>query len=120
MFIIDNRSSVPIYEQLQQQVIDAVTSGVLVADDQLPAVRVLASQLGINPNTVQKAYQYLEHAGWIMSVSGKGSYVSAQAPMEQLRQAKLAHFKTWLQELKQIQVDADTLVKIIQEVYGHD
>ena len=51
-------------------------SGVLAAGERLPTVRETAKAIGINPNTVQKAYNLLEQKGFIYSVPAKGSYVS--------------------------------------------
>ncbi len=76
MFQIDSASRVPIYEQLKHSVIQLAATGVLKPDDQLPPVRALALQLGINPNTVAKAYRELESEGFTYSVAGKGSFIS--------------------------------------------
>ena len=76
MFVLDYQSRQPIYEQLYQNVVRLVSLGILAPNEQLPAVRTLAQQLGVNPNTVQKAYQMLERDGMICSVVGKGSFVS--------------------------------------------
>ena len=76
MFQIDFASRVPIYEQLKTSVIQLALSGVLKPDNQLPPVRALALQLGINPNTVAKAYKMLEAEGYTYSVAGKGSFIS--------------------------------------------
>ena len=76
MFSIDSRSRVPIYEQLIQNIIGLIARGALQPDDQLPSVRSLARDLGINPNTVQKAYQELEAKGMIYQAAGRGSSLS--------------------------------------------
>ncbi|MEG2144439.1 MAG: GntR family transcriptional regulator, partial [Oscillospiraceae bacterium] len=55
MYSIDVRSRVPIYEQLKQNIVKLISTGILDPDEQLPGVRSLARELGINPNTVQKA-----------------------------------------------------------------
>ncbi|HCD69322.1 MAG TPA: GntR family transcriptional regulator [Ruminococcaceae bacterium] len=68
----------PIYEQLYNGVVRLISAGELSADDKLPAVREVAKQFGINPNTVQKAYALLEQAGLIYSMPAKGSYVSGE------------------------------------------
>ena len=77
MFELDLRSRTPIYEQLTDKIKDLIVSNVLKADEQLPAVRVLAGQLTVNPNTVQKAYRELEYRGYIYSLPGKGNFVKA-------------------------------------------
>lgn len=84
MFSIDLRSREPIYEQLINNIIMLVTKGVLAPDEQLPSVRSLARDLGINPNTVQKAYQELESRGLVYHAAGRGSFI---APGENLTRA---------------------------------
>ena len=74
MFNIDIRSTVPIYEQLVQQVKRSVVQGLLKPGDALPSVRRLAADTGINPNTVAKAYRELEHQKVIITIRGKGKY----------------------------------------------
>lgn len=76
MLNIRLEGKLPIYEQLYNGISRLVTSGELLPDEKLPAVREVAKQFGINPNTVQKAYAQLEQAGFIYSIPAKGSYVS--------------------------------------------
>ena len=59
MFLIDVQSKTPIFEQLKKQILEFISIQVLSPNDKLPSVRSLASQLGVNPNTVAKAYQEL-------------------------------------------------------------
>lgn len=79
MFDLDLRSRLPIYEQLVEKLKEAIISEVLKTDEQLPSVRILAQQLTINPNTIQKAYRELERQGYIYSLPGKGSFVASLA-----------------------------------------
>lgn len=76
MIQIDLQSRVPLYEQLQEQIIRLSMLGILDENQQLPSVRALAREVGVNPNTVAKAYQQLEQQGIIYTVSGRGSFVS--------------------------------------------
>jgi len=80
MFELDLRSRAPVYEQLVEKIKELIIYNVLKPDQQLPAVRVLAGELTINPNTIQKAYRELEHRGYIYSVPGKGSFVKPAVP----------------------------------------
>ncbi|QGT99945.1 Transcriptional regulator, GntR family [Candidatus Syntrophocurvum alkaliphilum] len=80
MFELDLRSRLPIYEQLVEKIKDLIINNVLKPDEKLPTVRELASELTVNPNTVQKAYRELEHLGFIYSVPGKGNFVREVAP----------------------------------------
>ncbi len=76
MFELDSRSRLPIYEQLIEIIKQLIISKALKPDEQLPPVRVLAQQLTINPNTIQKAYKELERQEYIYSLIGKGHFVS--------------------------------------------
>lgn len=76
MFDIDLMSRTPIYEQLYRRVTQLILKGVLKEQDKLPSVRSLAGDLGVNPNTVAKAYALLERDGIIYSLAGRGSFVA--------------------------------------------
>lgn len=90
MIQIDLQSRVPLYEQLQEQIIRLSMLGILDENQQLPSVRALAREVGVNPNTVAKAYQQLEQHGIIYTVSGRGSFVSPDLlSLQSLRQAAL-------------------------------
>lgn len=69
-------SDEPIYQQVIQQISKAIAKGDLVSGDKLPAVRKLASELVINPNTVARAYSQLEQRGLIVTKTGSGTFVS--------------------------------------------
>ncbi|MDR1794684.1 MAG: GntR family transcriptional regulator [Erysipelotrichaceae bacterium] len=88
-----------IYQQIVDQTITYIHQGILEADQQMPAVRILASQLGINPNTVQKAYQILEEKGYIIPVPKKGSFVNDTSKIKQL------FTQNCLEQLKQAIMD---------------
>ena len=76
MILIDYRDRRPMYEQVVEKMADLMIRGILPQDSQLPSVRNLATDLAINPNTIQRAYVELERQGYIYSVKGKGSYVA--------------------------------------------
>ncbi|HAN10271.1 MAG TPA: GntR family transcriptional regulator [Clostridiales bacterium] len=78
MLQIDYSSRAPIYEQLVDKIKTLIVKNILKVNEQMLTVRELASQLTINPNTVQRAYRILEEEGYIYSVTGKGSFVSEQ------------------------------------------
>ena len=75
MILLDYKSRQPIYEQLYNSFAKMAALHVMHGGEQLPSVRALAQSLGINPNTVQKAYQLLERDGIIYSIPGKGSFI---------------------------------------------
>lgn len=76
MIQLDYKSGQSICDQVVNGFIRLKAAGLMQGGDQLPSVRALASQLSVNPNTVQKAYAILETAGIIYSVKGKGSFLS--------------------------------------------
>ena len=68
---------VPIYEQLMEQIKSEIIQSVLKEGEALPSVRTLAGELRISALTVKKAYDKLEEEGFVTTVHGKGTYVSA-------------------------------------------
>ncbi len=76
MITIDVTGRMPIYEQIYKAVCSEISNGFLKENDRIPAARALAKELGINPNTVAKAYGVLERDGIIYSVAGKGCFVA--------------------------------------------
>jgi len=77
---VNPSSGLPLYLQIQAQVKNAVAAGALRPGDALPSVRKLASDLGINPNTVARAYLELERDGLILAVPGGGTFVADGVP----------------------------------------
>ena len=76
MISINYRDPRPVYEQVRDGFKKLILSGILGENDKLPSVRILASELAINPNTIQRAYAELEAEGFIYSAQGKGSFVA--------------------------------------------
>lgn len=81
---ISNTSSNPIYQQIYEQLRNAILSGTLAEGDLLPSIRALAKDLRISVITTKRAYDELEKAGYIHTVAGKGCYV-APKNTEQVR-----------------------------------
>ena len=78
MFTMRLTGGAPIYEKLGQRITELIISGEMEENEKLPAVREIAKQLSINPNTVQKTYANLEAKGLIYSIPAKGSFVAPQ------------------------------------------
>ena len=89
MIVLDYRDSRPLYQQVKDSLRRMMLTGLLEPDEKLPSVRSLATQLAINPNTIQRAYRELEADGYILSVAGKGSFV---AQIDQLAEQKIQAF----------------------------
>jgi GntR family transcriptional regulator len=73
---ITSGSDEPIYSQIVEQIRQAIAKGELGIGEKLPAVRKLASELIINPNTVAKAYTILEQSGFVTTKTGSGTFVT--------------------------------------------
>ena len=89
MIHLDYRDSRPIYEQVKDGLRRLVVTGVMATGDKLPSVRTLAAELAINPNTIQRAYAELEQEGFVVSVTGKGSFVAEGDSPTAARKAEL-------------------------------
>lgn len=115
MFIIDVQSKVPIFEQLKAQVIKMIQLGILKPSDKLPSVRNLAYDLGINPNTVSKAYIDLESESYVVSISKKGVFVKDDVSInDYYDDVLIKHIK----DIKDAGVSRMKLENIIDNVYG--
>ena len=79
LIALNYRDPRPIYQQIKGSFQQLILSGAITAEAKLPSVRELASQLAINPNTIQRAYRELEDEGFIVSVPGKGSFANDPA-----------------------------------------
>ena len=82
LFHLDDSSSIPVYVQLREQVLHAISRGQLGQGDQLPTVREVAIALAINPNTVNRAYADLEREGVLVSRRGRGTFISGEGRPE--------------------------------------
>ncbi|MCI2112732.1 MAG: GntR family transcriptional regulator [Ruminococcus sp.] len=118
MFQVDFASRVPIYEQLCTNIIKLASAGVFKSGDKLPPVRILASQLGINPNTVAKAYRELESQGYIFSTVGRGSFLTDKLT-ENCAQKMLAidNFKEATKNAYLFGVSKEEMTEIIENTF---
>ena len=74
--VISNSSSVPIYEQIKNAIIEQIMSGELEENEALPSIRSLAQEIKISVMTIKKSYDELEKEGYIVSRQGKGTFVA--------------------------------------------
>lgn len=116
MFSIDLTSRVPIYEQIYNKIIELAVSGTLAENEQLPSVRSLAKDAGVNPNTVAKAYQELERKGVVYSVPGRGSFISS-VDNSIFQESALSEFDKSATNAMKHGVSSDTLKKHIDIVF---
>ncbi len=108
---INYRDPRPIYEQVRDGLRTLIVSGALAGGEKLPSVRELASQLAINPNTIQRAYRALEQEGYLYSVPGKGSFAAARSEIDIQRRDKLLHtLDETVRELNYLGVTREALI----------
>lgn len=117
MHIILNHSSmVPIYEQLMEQIKSEIMNASLKENDALPSVRTLAGELRISALTVKKAYDKLEEDGFVTTVHGKGTYVTAsdrQLALEARTKAVESDFQKAIDRAKVIGLSKDEILEIV-------
>lgn len=119
MIFIDYHSRVPIYEQIKEQIIMLINTGVLAPDENLPSIRTLSSELNINVNTIKRAFQELEMEGVTYSAQGRGVFVSSN-PLgnARIKQSALDDIRTTVISGKAKGVDKSELQKLIDEIYN--
>ena len=109
----------PIYLQILSYVKRGIIAGAIRDGDELPSRRVLSARLGINPNTVQKAFKALEDEGLILSRSGAKSYVNVtQRVIKRLKEELLAEdVRNITDALKQMGVTKDEAIGLIDKYW---
>lgn len=117
MVQLNYRDSKPIYEQIKEGLRRLVVTGALSVGEKLPSVRELASQLAINPNTIQRAYRELENEGYIYTLVGKGTFVAENDNIDNTREKELLQdFDELVTELLYLKVSKSTLKERIDTV----
>ena len=120
MIHLDYRDSRPIYEQVKDSLRRLMVTGVLAPGDKLPSVRSMASQLSINPNTIQRAYRQLEMEGWIATVPGKGCFVCGEPMLDPREELRLLHqFENAAKKLMGMGYTAQELIQKLTEEDSH-
>lgn len=118
MIVIDYQNRKPIYEQVVERFQRLILTGAMEPDTQMPSVRTLATELAINPNTIQKAYTILEQKGFIYPVKGRGNFVSGNKELKE--QEKIVFFEklgTLIQEGKELGVSKELCLQKTAEFY---
>ena len=121
MIVIDYKDRRPIYEQVVERFQELILKGALPADMKLPAVRNLAMELSINPNTIQRAYATLEQKGYIYSVKGKGSFIAGDVDLMNYKKMEvLKQLEDAISLAKKTGIDYEELVEISQAIYKEE
>lgn len=119
MINIDTRSREPIYLQLEKQIIKLINLGVYDINSPLPSVRSMACELGVNPNTVAKAYKELEQQQVIYTIVGKGVYVSANNT-DKIKKLIEEQLKNLLLESKHCGLSKAEIIDMVNNLWGGD
>ena len=121
MFVVDVMSRVPVYEQIIKQVEEQVLTGILKEGDKLPSVRSLSVKLSINPNTIQKAYTELDRRQLIITVPGKGSFISEKAieVVGANSREKMTELNKIIRELALAGVTKEEIINNIEDVLNN-
>lgn len=122
MFLIDPRSKQPLYEQMTAQLRQQIALGLAEGGAPMPSVRQLSGELGLNPNTIQKAYRQMEQEGLIVSVPGRGSFVTqdVEALNQRRRQAQATLLKNALAEGRVLGVSKQEAQALLDEAYKEE
>jgi GntR family transcriptional regulator len=119
LIVVDPSSGVPVFRQVMNQVRFHIASGLLRPGDELPATRSLSAELGVNPMTISKAYNLLEHDGILTRRPGKPLVVAAMDPAD-IENEKIKQLRASLSEAvraaRQLGVNTDDAVREYREL----
>ncbi len=118
-FVVDYHSPVPIYAQIKEKVKALILSGKLKPGDVLPSIRTLAKDLGVNVNTVARAYRELELEGVIRAERGEGYTVVGleNAVHEKIKQQIIMELESVLRRCKELKIDKSTVFSLVEGIY---
>lgn len=113
MIDLDYQSRKPIYEQIVQGIERFVALDILKPEEQIPSIRDMAAELGVNPNTVKKAYSILEQKGVIVTLSTKGTYITPKTDrvLEKTINNKIEEIKKKIQEVEKYGISKEEILE---------
>ena len=114
--ILSNSNGIPIFEQIENAIKEAIFSNELKEEDMLPSVRNLANDLKISFLTVKRAYDELEKAGFIKTIQGKGSFV-APKNVELIKEEKLREIQDYIEKIYNISKMANISEEEVKELF---
>lgn len=121
--IVSNSSSVPIYEQIKNQIINQIMSDELIEGDSIPSIRSLASDIKISVMTIKKAYDELEKEGYIKSVQGKGTFVApknTELVKEQANKEIEKHISEIIDIANRFNINKKEILDLFEFIYGSE
>jgi GntR family transcriptional regulator len=113
---LSSTSGVSAYRQIARQVRQAIQMGALQPGDQLPTVKEVVAMVAVNPNTVLKAYQVLEHDGLVEGRQGQGTFVCATLPGPSLlqRDRLQRQLDKWVRSAREVGLDDEGIVTLVE------
>lgn len=115
-------SDMPIYTQLISQIKFAIVSGELPPGERMSTVRDLASEAGVNPNTMQRAFQELEREGLVFSQRSSGRFVTEDVSI--IEKAKMAlaqeHISKFISSMERLGYDRAEIIALLEEKNEED
>lgn len=116
MINLDYQSRKPIYMQIVDGIERYVALGILKPEQQIPSIRDMATDLGVNPNTIKKAYSVLEQRGVIVTLSTKGTYITLKTDnvLNKKIEDKINEIKKHMAELEKLGLDKKEIIKRIK------
>ena len=118
MIVLDYKDRRPLYEQIMERFQELMYRGILKAEDPMPSVRSLATELSINPNTIQRSYAELERQGFIYTVKGRGSFVADHSAIrEKKRHAVLNGLGLLVKEAIDVGIHQTEFCTYAKELY---
>lgn len=121
--IISNSSSIPIYEQIKNQIISQIISGELQEGEMIPSIRLLAKEIKISIMTIKKAYDELENEGYIKSVQGKGTFVApknTELAKERANKEIEEHISKIIEISNKFNITKIEILDLFEFIYGSD
>lgn len=117
MINLDYQSRVPIYMQIVNGIERYVALEILKPEQQIPSIREMALELGVNPNTIKKAYSVLEQRGVIVTISTKGTYITQKTEkvLENSIEEKINNLKKQIKDLEKFGLTKNEILNKLKD-----
>lgn len=121
MIQLNYKEARPLYEQIKESIRKMVISNAFLADEKLPSVREMASQLAVNPNAIERAYQELEQDGYVYRRKDEGTFVAKENRVNEMRRRELMQkFDLVVRELSELSVFSNELAERVEVITKGD
>ena len=121
MIQLNYKEARPLYEQIKESIRKMVISNAFLADEKLQSVREMASQLAVNPNAIERAYQELEQDGYVYRRKDEGTFVAKENRVNEMRRRELMQkFDLVVRELSELSVSSNELAERVEVITKGD